>query len=385
MNMDGVSLVGEDSLRISRYSGITSRKGLDVEKREFLMLAHSWNPQKHKTEGSFLSEKLDGIRAVWIPQTRDMEFQKIVFANTNRDEREHNCSGLWSRYGKPIFAPAWFLDLLPRTHCLDGELFLGHKQWQTTASYTKKHRPVDEEWRKLGYYVFDIPSYVRLFEVGRINNPNFVEKLIPANVHLDFGIDITDRWFAPRRFEYNWQYLGKHYRVAEAGELQGTWGALRQMQLPMNRFEAESIVERELERVVKSRGEGLILRRPHSEWQPRRSDEVLKVKKMEDAEGTVVGYNYGFGKLYGMIGSIRLRAALEGKEVEFDLSGFTDEERTVIHEYRDEARLAPGRFVTKTVSDRFRLGDHITFQYRELTNDGKPKEARYLRPRPAGV
>lgn len=356
-----------------------------MQKREFVMLAHTYNPSKCKTEGSFLSEKLDGLRCVWIPETRGMDFQRIPFSNTNRDDREHVCTGLWSRYGKPIFAPNWFLDKLPTAHCLDGELFVGRKQFQVATSIAKKHKPRDEEWRNIGYYIFDVPSYVRLLEAGRINNPNFAEKIIPTNCASQLGVDVTNKWYAPRRFEYNWQYLSKWFPVVEAGELKGEIGVLRQERLPTNRFQAEELLEQFVEAVLGKGGEGAILRRPHSLWQPRRTDELMKVKRMQDAEGEVVGYTYGFGKLHGLIGSLRLRATLEGNSVEFDLSGFTDAEREIIPEYRNEANLYPGKLVTKTVSNQFKLGDQVTFLYRELTNDGKPKEARYLRKRPAGV
>jgi DNA ligase-1 len=317
-----------------------------------------------------------------------MDFQNIPFANTNKDERNHTCTGLWSRYGKPVFAPDWFLDQLPTDHALDGELYAGRGGWQQAASYVKKHKPVDEEWRQIGLYVFDIPSWVRLFETGRINNPNFAEKEISINeITSLLKIDIGDRWYAPKRYEQNWNYLKATYDVVAPGTLKGSWGILSQEQLPVNRFKAEALLEDELKRIVRLGGEGIMLRRPHSLWMPRRTDEILKVKPENDHEGTIIGYTYGVGKLYGMVGSLRMRAKFgEAAPVDFDLSGFTDLERTLIPEYKNEACLNPGSYVTgKSVSERFPLGATVTFKYRELTDDGKPKEARYYRDRPAGV
>lgn len=366
-----------------------------MQRREFVMLAHSFDPLKHKLDGSFWSEKLDGNRCLWLPTTRGLDFQKVTFANTNRDDRNHECTGLWSRSGKPIFAPSWFLDKLPVAHAMDGELFTTRGGFQTTASYIKKHKPVDAEWQQVGYYVYDIPSYVRVFEPGRINTPNFAEKLIPGNLAQEFGIEVDHPWYSPKRFEQVWNYLRTKFPPAQPGELRGEWAPLQQTQLPVNRFKAEEELEEQMRRVSEIGGEGIMLRRPHSLWQPRRTDEVLKVKRMNDMEGLVVGYNYGFGKLHGLVGSIRLRcqkpadAEIGLKMVEFfefDLSGFTDLERLIIPEYRNDAQLNPGAFVNKvSVSERFPLGTSITFQYRELTDDGKPKEARYLRPRPTGA
>jgi DNA ligase-1 len=125
-----------------------------------------------------------------------------------------------------------------------------------------------------------------------------------------------------------------------------------------------------------------MLRRPHSLWNPQRSTEVLKVKRLQDAEGRVVGFTYGHGKLHAMIGSVKLAADFGNGEVTFDMSGFEDNERLVIPEYRSDANLNPGKFVDADVSVSFKLGELITFKYRELTDAGKPKEARFLRKRP---
>lgn len=359
-----------------------------MQKREFLMLAHPYEAQKHKTDGSFLSEKLDGNRCVWIPQTRGLDFQKVPFSNTNKDERQHVCTGLWSRYGKPIFAPDWFLNKLPIDHALDGELYAGRGMFQTTASYIKKHTPVDSEWRDIGFYAFDIPSWVRLFEPGRINNPNFAEKLLGPEALIAFGGDVAGKWYAPKRFEQNWNFMRVTYNVAEPGELHGDWGVLRQEQLPMNRFKAEEILAGEMKRVAKLGGEGCMLRRPHSLWIPKRTNEILKVKRMHDLDGKVVGYTYGVGKLHGLVGSVRLEVVFPTSmtPVQFDLSGFTDLERLIIPEYRSEATLNGGKYINHaSISERYPLGSQVTFQYRELTEDGKPKEARYMRTRPTGI
>jgi DNA ligase-1 len=352
-----------------------------MERREMVMLAKPHDSVKHKTEGSYMSEKLDGMRCFWLPQTRGMNFQTVPFANTNKDERAHTCTGLWTRYGKPIFAPAWLIDMLPTEFALDGELYAGRGRFQEVMSVCKKHTPDDNAWGRIGFYVFDIPSYAWLLQPGRINVPNFAEKIIPSNVASTLGIRVDDPWYEPRRFENNWLYLSKRYPVAQAGDIRGSWGVLQQEQLPMNRFTAEGVMQSRLSEVISLGGEGLMLRRPHSLWKPIRSDEVLKVKRLEDAEGEVIGFKYGFGKLHQMIGSVRLRTDFGNGMVEFDMSGFADNERLIIPGYRNDANLNPGKYVAEDASVSFKLGERITFQYRELTDDGKPKEARFLRKR----
>jgi DNA ligase-1 len=344
-----------------------------MEKREFVMLAQNWDPLKNKTEGSFLSEKLDGMRAIWIPQTRGMNFTHVMFANTNRDDREHVCTGLWTRYAKPIFAPTWFLDQFPTDHCLDGELYCGRGKFQEVMSICKKHKPEEEMWRGVSFLAFDIPSYSQIFIPGRINNPNFAEKIIPNGAATQFGIDVFHDWYKPRRFALNYQTLAKKFPM---GVIPGKVCVHEQTQLSFSRFDAEALVETRLRQVLDLGGEGLILRRPHSEWQPRRSLELLKVKRTHDMEGMIVGVTYGTGKLHGMMGSLRVRLA-NGKE--FDLSGFTDAERELKYEYRGEANSMPSMYTTSDVCKYFTVGDSVTFAYRELTDSGLPKEARYIR------
>ena len=46
-------------------------------------------------------------------------------------------------------------------------------------------------------------------------------------------------------------------------------------------------LEKEMEKVVKLSGEGLMIKDPKSKYEGKRSDKLLKVKQFEDAEATV--------------------------------------------------------------------------------------------------
>ena len=95
------------------------------------MLATPW--QDGADPSDFLvSEKLDGVRAVWDGQV------------------------LRFRSGRPIAAPAWFLAGLPPV-ALDGELWLGRQRFETLSGRVRKQVPADEDWRALRYMVFDMP------------------------------------------------------------------------------------------------------------------------------------------------------------------------------------------------------------------------------------
>ena len=72
-----------------------------------------------------------------------------------------------------------------------------------------------------------------------------------------------------------------------------------------------------------------------------------------------------------MLGSLRIE--WNGKI--FDLSGMTDSERAIIK------KGIPGEVTYDPISEVFPIGTKVTFVYRDLTLDGKPKEARYFRKR----
>src|SRR3954451_12382497 len=111
-----------------------------MAKPEFLMLAHPHNESKHGFCGYYASEKLDGIRAFWDGGiTRGLYCTQVPWANTTKDARYRmppKATGFWSRYGKAIQAPDWFLDQMPKLP-LDGEFHAGPKGWQILSSIIK--------------------------------------------------------------------------------------------------------------------------------------------------------------------------------------------------------------------------------------------------------
>lgn len=79
-----------------------------------------------------LSEKLDGVRALW-------DGKKLRF-----------------RSGREIAAPAWFVSALP-AEALDGELWMGRGSFDRLSAIVRKTQAVDDEWRAVRYMVFDAP------------------------------------------------------------------------------------------------------------------------------------------------------------------------------------------------------------------------------------
>ena len=125
-----------------------------------------------------------------------------------------------------------------------------------------------------------------------------------------------------------------------------------------------------------------MLRDPQAIWTPKRVSSLLKLKPFTDDQGTLVGFVSGRqtnkgSKLRGLIGAMILD--YKGKRLE--LSGFTDEERRFAtedmtkHAYNTPGVAMPNYFQ----GIHFQVGDMIEFRYRELSDDGIPKEARYAR------
>ena len=101
------------------------------------MLATPWQSQLNPAD-YLVSEKLDGVRALWDGST------------------------LRFRSGRPIAAPAWFLAGLPAA-ALDGELWGGRGSFESASGAARKVSPVDAEWHTLRYMVFDLPQDGRPF------------------------------------------------------------------------------------------------------------------------------------------------------------------------------------------------------------------------------
>jgi DNA ligase 1 len=86
-----------------------------------------------------ISEKFDGVRAVW------------------------DGSAFHTRQGNAIHAPLWFTKDLPATP-LDGELWLGRGQFDALSGAVRKDVPLDAEWQGITYNIFELPNADGTFE-----------------------------------------------------------------------------------------------------------------------------------------------------------------------------------------------------------------------------
>ena len=97
-----------------------------------LLLAREW-PADADPAGYLVSEKLDGVRALWDGRT------------------------LRFRSGAAIAAPAAWLARLP-SQPLDGELWLGRGCFDELSGLVRRAQPDDARWGELQYQVFELPA-----------------------------------------------------------------------------------------------------------------------------------------------------------------------------------------------------------------------------------
>lgn len=393
-----------------------------MPKQEFLLLAHRYKEDKDDIGGAFVSEKLDGFRCFWDGGiTRDSNKVNVAWANNAANDRFSDqdesltCTGLWTRYGNIIHAPDFFLDSLPKKVFLDGELWIARQSFQLVRSIAAKlpKNRDDEAWKRIKFIVIDSPPAEQVFKPREIDTPQFskviTEEVLPGIIRTGAGsISITNY----KSFECTYELLCDLFNKRNPCCI-----LHKQAKLPTKETDAKDVLNKLLTAVYNLGGEGLMIRKSHSVWVPERSRTLLKVKPFHDDEAVVTGYITGRetdkgSKLLGLMGALKVRYRnKDNKIVEFELSGFTDEERVLKAETDSSVRMTQvkgadytskyntektlmaypdayawamvhpgvevnGEYIT---NPKFPIGSTITFRFRELSDDGVPKEARYWR------
>lgn len=123
------------------------------------------------------------------------------------------------------------------------------------------------------------------------------------------------------------------------------------------RLADDRALKKKLDAVVRGGGEGLMLHRADAYYATGRSATLLKFTPWQDAEARVVAHLPGKGKYTGMLGALQVQMP-DGRRFALG-SGFSDAER----------RNPPP------------MGTQVTYRYRELTRQGIPRFARFLRVR----
>jgi DNA ligase-1 len=227
----------------------------------------------------WVSEKLDGVRASWDGKT------------------------LQFRSGNPVPAPKWFLDALP-SQPLDGELWLGRGSFDQLSAIVRRQVPVDAEWRRVRYMIFELPNAPGSF-TDRVEQI----KAVTAAANLP------------------WLQAVPQFRLPDATALQ-----------------------KRLRDTVRSGGEGLMLHHADATYETGRSSALLKATPWLDAEATVVAHLPGKGKYTGMLGALRMEMP-DGRRFALG-SGLADALRrnppplgtTITYRYRESTKNGMPRF-----------------------------------------
>lgn len=220
----------------SRKPADTSSDAAKESNAPPVLLAHSFAEILPAIDpsGWWMSEKLDGVRAWW------------------------NGKGFVSRLGNPYLAPDWFIAGLP-DFPLDGELWLGRKQFQRCVSIVRR-QDRSPAWQDIRFLVFDTPAIDEPFELRQTQ---------------------CQAWFARQAP----QYAEFH---------------------PHEICNGKDHLDEELQRIEALGGEGLMLREPGSHYVAGRSTTLLKVKSFLDAEARVIGYVKGAGRHLGRVGALEV-------------------------------------------------------------------------------
>lgn len=355
-------------------------------KTEFLQLAHTYDPKKHSVAGVMASEKMDGQRCFWDGGvTRGLKTTEVPWANTGKDTKEYRATGMWSRYGKVIMAPDWWLDELPSNMILDGELFHSRGMFQHVESVVR-NKSGTSDWHGITYRIFDIPPVSVMFKDREIKTTIWTAQLRGC---LDFFMKraIPEAFVAVSAasgFQTRYDVLRQKLTENEIVRLHP------QELLPFSEADAKARLNELLDSILQQGGEGVILKSRSDIWNPVRAKTMLKYKPWNDMEATVIGYTTGRetdkgSKLLGLMGALICKIPAG----EFKVSGFTDEERALsgfVREGRtgfsalEWASGHPDEVCPDWISNlNFPIGTKVTVKYRELTDSGLPKEGRYWR------
>jgi len=220
-----------------------------------LLLAKTYAKSKKQIniQHYFISEKYDGVRALW-------------------DGKQ-----LLSRQGNVYHAPDWFLADFPNQP-LDGELWIARGRFEEVVSTVRKKQPIDTEWKKVRYMVFELPN----------GKGTFSQRLITLKSLLTDGSQYIE--------------LVEQFRLDDHQAL-------------INKLKV----------VTQQGAEGLMMHLADALYETGRSDVLLKVKQYQDAEATVIEHMPGKGKFQDMLGALLLENE-NGQRFKVG-SGFSNRER----------------------------------------------------------
>lgn len=225
--------------------------------------------------------KLDGIR---------MRFYRIngVFRAFTRPSRDLPNGTEYTDHLTHI------IEELPKDrddYIADAEMFA--VGWGKTSSLLRTKNLPDAERRKLHAHLIDFANVASLATVGRDATPLFERRVIVEDTAKDC------QFIEPVK-----------YRVLTEDELEAYY-----------------------EEVLADGYEGLVLKNPLSGYFPSRMVDWLKMKPLDDGEGTIIGFSPGKNRLEGTLGAFWLN--FEGQKMKCG-GALRDKERNWIWAHRED-------------------------------------------------
>ena len=217
---------------------------------------------------------------------------------------------LISRQGNLFHAPKWFVKNFPDTP-LDGELWIARQSFEKVSSVVRSKKGDLQRWKEVSFMIFDLPH----------SNKPFSGRLAELKI-------VINKANSP------------HLKL-----------------IPQKKLTSNEALQSLLDETVRHGGEGLMLHKADSLYQVKRSKDLLKLKKYEDAEAVVISHVAGKGRNEGRLGALIVKNE-EG--VVFKIgSGFSDLER----------------------ANPPKIGAVITYKFIGKTKNNVPRFASYLRIR----
>lgn len=265
--------------------------------------------------GWYISEKYDGIRAIWDGEKFISRGQKVF-----------------------TYVPDYFKQLMPPGVALDGEIWVSRNNFKDASRLSnlkvgssKTQKEIDKLWKNVKYMVYDIPDSNQPFEIRM----KLLEQII-SNREIVWKDIMEKKGECPIRFT-------KQTLIKSMEQLVNTYKTLT----------AEG-------------AEGVMLRAPNSPYETKRSKYLLKYKIKDDAEAIVTGYTMGTGKYTGLMGSLDCDLIINKKSsgIKFNIgTGFTDKDRTEYNNPKSTSYIP--------------IGSIVSFSYMELSPDSVPRHPVY--------
>ncbi len=220
----------------------------------------------------------------------------------------------FSRNGLEFKVPAFFIEGVPDIP-LDGEIWHSRRSFEKTG--TIRHDvPIEEDWKGLVYMVFDAPEHKGTYE----------ERLEVLRTLFTDKKDVEGN---------------KYFKLLD------TWIC-----------KGHDDLMADLEKYTGGGAEGLMIRKPGSLYEKKKSNTLLKVKSFDDEEAVVIGHKDGKNRLKGLVGAL----IVQNDKGTFNVgTGFSDEQR--------KPENAP------------KIGSTITFKYWDVTKNGIPRFPVFMRVR----